>query len=220
MDALHLSISLGPLAVYLLVLAMVNLSRRPFVTTGARDAAALGVALAGFVAAGPMELFMPEAAARRFGGYVWLLLFGFYGLSLSLIVLLMRPRLVIYNVLPEQFRAILAQVVEELDADARWAGETLVLPNLGVSLHAEGGAMRNVQLVSNGPHQNFQGWWRLETALSRALRQAPGARNPYGISLLGFGLLMVATVTYWMVRDPGGVAQAIGEMLRLSNTPL
>ena len=58
-DALHLSIALGPLAVYLLLLGFVNLSTRPFVTTGARDVGALGLAIAGLIVAGPMELFLP-----------------------------------------------------------------------------------------------------------------------------------------------------------------
>ena len=89
-DALHVSIALGPLAVYLLLVGIINLSRRPFLTTGARDVAAIGVAISGFIAAGPMELFLPEAAADRFGPYVWLLLLAFYGLCLTLLVLMMR----------------------------------------------------------------------------------------------------------------------------------
>ncbi len=66
----------------------------------ARDVAALGMAIAGFIVAGPMELFLPAAATNRFGAYVWLLLLAFYGLCLTLVVLLMRPRLVIYNAQP------------------------------------------------------------------------------------------------------------------------
>ena len=59
-DPLHLSIALGPLATYLMVLGVVNLSIRPFVTTGSRDTAALGLAISGLAIAGPMELFLPE----------------------------------------------------------------------------------------------------------------------------------------------------------------
>ena len=66
-DPLHLAIALGPLAVYFLLVGMINLSSRPLVTTGARDAAALGVGLSGLVFAGPMELFLPEDAAIHFG---------------------------------------------------------------------------------------------------------------------------------------------------------
>ncbi|MGI8978754.1 MAG: hypothetical protein ACR2FY_05980 [Pirellulaceae bacterium] len=38
--------------------------------------------------------------------------------------------------------------------------------------------------------------------------------TPYGMSLIMFGLLMAASVIYWLSRDPQGVAQALNEMLR------
>ena len=44
MDPLHFCIAIAPLAVYLLLLGVMNLRGRPFVTTGARDAAALALA--------------------------------------------------------------------------------------------------------------------------------------------------------------------------------
>ena len=68
MDPLHLSIALSPLAVYFVLLGIINLSARPQLTTGARDTAALAVGLSGLVVVGPMELFLPERAAAQFGG--------------------------------------------------------------------------------------------------------------------------------------------------------
>lgn len=214
-DALHLSIALGPLAVYLLLLAFVNLSNRPFLTTGARDLAALGMAIAGFIVAGPMELFLPEAATNRFGGYVWVFLLAFYGLCLTLVVLLTRPRLIIYNTNPEQMRSILAEVVSHLDDEARWAGDSLVLPKLGVQLHIElFGAMRNVQLVSAGPKQSFAGWKRLEMALAQVLQETKSAPNPHGFGMLALGLLLIGVMMYSMLSDPGTVTQGLDQMLR------
>ena len=214
-DPLHLTIALGPLAVYLLLLGMLNLSRRPFLTTGARDTAALGLAISGFAVIGPMELFLPEAAAVLLGGYVWALLLGFYLLCLTLVVLLMRPRIIIYNVTVEQLRPTLAGVVVELDPDARWAGEALLLPRLSVQLHVEPFvAMRNVQLISSGPRQSCAGWRRLEIALAARLREKKCPLNPYGFSLLFFGLLMVGLIALCVVNDSDAVAQALREMLR------
>jgi hypothetical protein len=216
MDPLHLSIALGPLAVYLLLLGAINLSRRPFVTNGARDAAALGVGVSGLVVAGPMELFLPEATAFRLGAFVWVLLLAFYGLCLTLFVLLMRPRLVIYNIGRDQMRPMLAHLVSELDGEARWAGESLILPKLGVQLYVESFApLRIVQLVAAGSQQSYEGWRRLEQALSAELRQAAGARNPFGFSLVCFGVLLLAVVTICMVTDAETVAQSLREMLRL-----
>src|SRR5690606_15633681 len=126
MDPLHLTIALVPLAVYLLVLGIINLGRRPFLTTGGRDGMALALGLAGLVIAGPMELFLPEKAAQTFGPFVWLLMIGLYVLTCTLLVLMARPRLVIYNITPTELRPILEQVAKQLDAQASWADDTFV----------------------------------------------------------------------------------------------
>jgi uncharacterized protein YejL (UPF0352 family) len=214
-DPLHVCISMGPLSVYLLLLGGLNLSSRPFLTTGGRDTAALGLAVSGFLIAGPMELFLPETAALRFGGFVWLMMIAFYALSITLVILLQRPRLVIYNATRDQMRPILADLVGQLDQEARWAGECLVLPRLGIQLHLEAfPAMRNVQLVSSGSRQSFAGWRRLETALVDALRRVEGVPSPYGLSLIVFGLMAVGIVTFSVVSDSQAVAQSLREMLR------
>lgn len=215
MDPLHLCIALGPVAIYFLLLGSINLSRRPFVTSGSRDSAALGIAIGGFIVAGPMELFLPESAAVRMGFWVWPTCIAFYILCLSLAVLLMRPRIVIYNVTFEQLRPSLADIVLRLDSESRWAGDSLVMPNLGVQLTVESqGMMKNVQLAAAGTEQSFQGWRLLEAELSTVLRSAKGTRNPYGMSLIMFGLLLGASVIWWLSSDPQGVQQALNEMLR------
>ena len=57
MDPLHFCIAIAPLAVYMLLLGVMNLRGRPVVTTGARDAAALAIGLLGFVIADPWNCF-------------------------------------------------------------------------------------------------------------------------------------------------------------------
>lgn len=215
MDPLRLCIALSPLAAYVLLLGLINLSSRPLVTSGGRDLAALALGISGLVLVGPMALFLPEVAVERFGGYVWLLLLGLYALLVVLLMLILRPRLVLYNMTAEQLRPTLASVVSELDPDARWAGECLVFPRLGVQLYIEPFlAMRNVQLVSSGPHQSFAGWRRLERTLVKALKGTSSSPNPYGFSLVFFGLLMVALATFSVVSETEAVAQALAEMLR------
>src|SRR5687768_10079215 len=93
MDPLHVCIALGPVAMYLLMLGAINLSPRPFLTTGTRDAITLGIAIAGFAIAGPMELFLPVRAVGFWGPAItWGLMVGIYALGLLLIVFMLRPR--------------------------------------------------------------------------------------------------------------------------------
>src|SRR5262245_19135209 len=215
MDALHVAIALGPVATYLVVLGIVNLSSRPLVTTGARDAATLAIALAGFVVVGPMELFLVEEAAALYGAWVWSIMLVAYALVVLLVVLLLRPRIIIYNITLEQLRPVLAEVVGRLDAEARWAGESLVMPRLGVQLHVEAGPLlNNVQLVSSGSAQALAGWRHLETELAIALRRTRTAAHPLGVSLLGLGVLTAGAIAFVLVSNPGGVTQALNEMLR------
>ncbi len=215
MDPLHLCIAIGPLAVYLIVLGMINLSRRPTMTTGQRDVGALGIAILGFVAVGPMELFFPERAVEQFGEWVWAMLLALYILGLVLVVLLMRPRLVIYNTTTEQLRPVLTQVASRLDPEARWAGENLVLPQLGVNLHLEPfSILKNVQLVSSGPQQNFYGWRRLEQELGAAVHQSRGTVATFGMIFVLNGILMMSLVSFWLYRDGQAVMTALDEMLR------
>ena len=48
-NPIHFFFAFAPLAVYLSLLGMINLGKRPFITTGVRDAAALGIGVGGLV---------------------------------------------------------------------------------------------------------------------------------------------------------------------------
>jgi hypothetical protein len=213
MDPLRLCLALGPLAVYFLLLGAINLTRRPFLVSGGRDLAALALALAGLAVVGPFALFLPEESLVVFGGYVWLMVLALYALGMTMLILMLRPRLVIYNVTADALRPILADVVERLDREARWAGDSLVLPGLGVQLHLDSfAAMKNVSLKSTGSRQSFQGWKNLETALSSALEHEAVPRNRRGATLLMAGLAIAALLIAAIVRDPQSLSQTLAEL--------
>ena len=215
MDPLHFCIATVPLSVYLMLLGILNLMGRPFVTTGARDAAALGIGIAGLIIAGPMELFFPEGAASRFGGWVWILLISFYGLCVSLAVLMMRSRIVVYNISSDQLRPILVQVAMQIDPKSRWTGDSLIVPRLNVHLHMENiDWLKNVQLTSSGNQQSFEGWRELERELKLALRTIKVGPNLIGIGMLLVSGLMAVGTAVWMLADQQSVAQALNEILR------
>src|SRR3954462_2840465 len=68
-DPCRLAIALVPLAAYVLLLGLLNLRRRPFLTSGGCDVAALRMAMPGLVFVRLLELFRPEAATRSLGNY-------------------------------------------------------------------------------------------------------------------------------------------------------
>lgn len=216
MDRVHLAVAVTPLAIYLLRLGMLNLMRWPVVKSGAANIAFLGFAVSGFVVVGPMALFMPNAAAITFGPWVWLLMIIFYALCITLWVLLARPRLIVYNATIDLVRPVLAEVAARLDAEARWAGDSVVLPQANVQLHLEPyPPMRNVTLVAIGDRQSYTGWERLLRELRTALRATEVPRNPRGFSFLAIGLLMVSWPLYLTIRDGEAVAQTLRQMLRM-----
>ena len=116
-----------------------------------------------------MELFVPDSAALRFGPFVWVLMFGLYWLGVTFFVLVMRPRLVVYNLSPDAVRAVLKQLAPRLDGHARVAGDSFFLPQLGVQLHVESfSPMKSTTLVASGPRQNYAGWKPLSLRGGRA----------------------------------------------------
>lgn len=214
MDPLHFCVAIAPLAAYLCLLGLIHLSVHPFVTNGVRDTAALGVALLGFAVVGPMDLFMPQELVYRWGPYAWALLLIFYGLCLTLTVLMGRPRILIYNVTSDQLRPTLADVVSELDKGARWAGTSLALPDLGVQLHFESNdSMRIAQLSASGPKQNALGWRTLERELRKALAQTKSPPNPYGLALLSGAAMCVVAASIWLLADGENLSESLVELL-------
>lgn len=213
MDPFRLCLAFGPVAMYLLLLGAVNLSRRPLLVSGGRDVATLALAVSGLMIVGPMELFFPFAAAMRFGPHVWLLLLALYAMSVVLVLLLLRPRLVIYNITVDKLRPILADLVDRVDPGARWAGDSLVLPGLGIQLYVDHFmGLRCASLISAGRNQSQQGWRRLEALLGDALAREDVARNPRGLLLFSIGLAMIAGLVLAISRNPQAVAQSLLEI--------
>jgi hypothetical protein len=216
-DAFAACVAFEPVAVYLLLLGMLSLARRPFLVSGGRDAAVLGLALSGLLIIGPIALFFPDAMAARFGSYAWIPMLVVYCMGMVLVLLMLRPRLIIYNASADQLRPILADLVERLDRDARWAGDSLVLPGLGVQLHVDGAPLwRNVSLVAVGRRQNYVGWRRLELALRAALRRVEVARGYRGLVLALPAVLIIAWLAAAIAQDPQTVAQKLLDVLQLN----
>ena len=213
LDPFRLAIALVPVAAYVLLLGMVNARRRPFITSGGSDLTALGLALSGLMFIGPLELFRPAAATREMGNYIWVFLVLFYWLWLLLVVLLSRPRLVVYNISKEELHPVLAETASRLDPDARWSGNHLSLPGLGVQLHLDSlDLMRNVSLISSGSRQNIDGWRRLARELRRALAPVRVKSNPRAIGLLVVSLALLGLSVTQLLWHQKAMMQAMNEV--------
>lgn len=214
MDGVRICVALAPLALYLLWLAMLNLLRRPVLVNGVRDVGALGLGISGMMLVGPVELLHPQTAVNQLGLYIWVLSVGLYSLGLALVILLSRPRLVIYNLSIEELRPMLAAALEGLDPQQRWAGTCLSLPNLNVQLHLESnGLMRNVSLVANGDRQDPAGWRQLELALTRQLNTVRVRPNVWGPGLSLAALSIVAVIAWFAPLDRHLDIAALRDML-------
>jgi hypothetical protein len=212
-DPFRLCLALGPVAIYLLLLGIINLTRRPVMVPGGRDAAALALAVSGMLIVGPFDLFLPQASVLRYGPFVWVMILAFYALCVAMGILMLHPRLVIYNISADKLRPILADVVSRLDNDARWAGDSLVLPNLGVQLSVDYFRfMRNISLKSIGGNQDLHGWRRLEQRLAAALSREHVSRNPAGLGVFLAGSLILGVLAAVIARDPQVINQSISDL--------
>ena len=174
----------------------------------------MGLALVGLVIVGPMQLFMPQEAAGRFGHFVWLLLAGFYALSLTLVIMLSRPRLVVYNISAEQLRPRLEAAVRRIDPDAVWAGPAVNLPLARIQFQVENFVpFANLSLVATGDDQSLGGWRRLEGALRQELGETSIVSHAHGIWLTLAGLLILMALAFWVADDPQTIAQGFNRML-------
>lgn len=216
MDPLRSALALAPLGAYFLALALRYLSRRPSVVSGGRDLAALALGLSGLLLIGPVELLLPDEAQARFGAWVWPMLGALYVLIWLLVLLLQFPRLVIYNASQQQVRHWLTVAVRELDAQASFAGNSVLLPGLGIECRVEGGAgASNAALVCTAFPASLQGWQLFEQAIRAQAAAHAGRPHPFGWSLLFGGLLLMSTAFLRLAANPVRAHEAFAELFRL-----
>ncbi len=216
MDSLHLAIALTPLAIYLLVIGVLNTRPRPTVMAGHRDAALLAAGISGFYVAGPLELFLPEAAAYRFGPVAWLLMLAMFVLVSALVILTRRPRIVIYQTTKTQVQQALTAVVNKLDLEVVTTGGNLLIPRMGVQLHLDDESpLNHVQLVSIGGEQDLANWQRLQAGLADELKGVRTTPAGLGRTFVALAATLIAALVFAFARDNQAMAHALREMLRL-----
>lgn len=198
------AIAIVPVAMYLLMIGMFRVRRRPLVTTGWRDAAALGIAIIGLVVVGPMQLFFPVYAAARFAGWVWIMLLALYVLSLLLVVLSCRPRLIVYGQGQEAFFQSLLLAASRVDPGAQWHGQVLSLPTVGLQLAYEPSGARGVQhAVSVNNFDRIDHWMQLERELVKVCADTHATEQGWaGRMLMAIGAVMITISVSMIAQQP------------------
>ena len=104
----------------------------------------------------------------------------------------------IYNVTIEQLRPVMAEVVGRLDASARWAGESAVMPARGLQVLMDGrGLARCVSVVAVGTRASPEAWSEFSRQLRRGARGLRVRRNPWGAAFAAAGACCLAGGLAW-----------------------
>ncbi len=203
-----------PLAIYFLWIGCLQLRTGATVLSGFADTLCLGLGLSGLILVGPCELFLPEAAANRFGWFARVLVVVLYALTLVLVALVRRPRIVIYNVTRRQWQPALAEVLSSADAEAIQFGRSASLPTLGVDfsidVHDDN---RTVQVSAISREIDIRHWRRIRLSLRESLHAIPGSANPRAAGLVFAGIAALAVVTYIGVTDWPTLARGLQQWL-------
>ena len=211
-----LLLGLLPLVGYLLVLGAVRFSGRALVTTGARDLAALGIAICGLVAIGPAELFFPATAATVFGSIVWLALIAFYGLTLSLVCLTTTPKLVVYGRTAQETFPGLLRAAERMDAASTGDPKSMQiqLPTLGIQLRIDSiGAVDHCRVLSFQPIGSMKFWSTLLGNLRGELSESAKPAMRRGIGMLVLAVLMGVVLCWHSLGNQTQLVEGFREWL-------
>ena len=206
MSTLNFVVASFPLALYFLTLAILHSGKRPFVVGGKRDFFALALATSGLILIGPGQFAPTLNAVYVWRSSVWLWAGALY-LCLALFVALkLRPRLVVYNSVLDSFRKMITSAALTLDDEARWSGDAMNLPGLGVQFYVEETrAFRVVSIVGIGRDFSSVGWKRFASTLNLEIKRQDPARTALAtrflFGLLGFAFLAADSACFIMRFD-------------------
>lgn len=195
--AFPIVVALLPLATYLILLGGMRLLLRPVITTGARDLAAVGVAVSGFVVIGPLQLFFPSDAAAQLGWLVWLILGMLYVLCVGLVVLALRPSIIVYGMRLKDALPLVLQAAKTIDDQASLdeASGQINLDAKGVHLRVDPVGITDAVQIESFERNLHPRFWRM--LLSQLRLQGRSVRCSFsvgGLTMLLAGLMMLLLI--------------------------
>lgn len=203
-DALRIGTVVLPVAVYFLLLGLLNSRRRPQLLSARQDAALLTVALL------PL-LFAPLTALL--GGTGWVL-----GACLAIAAATVaclaphRDAWVLYNLSADQARDLCHQSLLALDIRTQSTPEGLRSEDDRLRLDLSGfWLLRNVSLRMNGANRQLAE--RFEEELTRRLRRIDTDPHPMAVSLLLVSTVMIVGPLALVVDRVPEIVRLLGDLL-------
>jgi hypothetical protein len=210
-------VALFPLALYLLAVGVVNSQRRPVLTTGTWDQAALAFGLSGLVLVGPLQLILKSLKWMLVAPSAPILLVGIFISGAAVLILSQPRRLVIYNFDARQMREDLIGMLRSIDPEAVLAGSRMMLPRLGLEIQIEAfPALRNVSLIAGSELVNEPNWRLLKQRLRDQLAEVEVAPGLVGQGFVAASGVFLFAPLWFVVRDPAGIAQAFLRILQFN----
>jgi len=205
-----------PISVYCLTLGMLHRSKHPFVVSGGRDMALLGLAMLGVVLVGPGQLFFPIAAFNLLGPAVWILMTLLYFFIVLFVILNSRPRLVVYGLAPDLLSQYVKQSLDCIEVESTWMGLTFTAPELAIDGTIEpAGNGQLSQIIAARSSQDVLGWMKLERVLAKQLKTIEIAPRSAGGLWLAIGLGVLLVLGIQIFGNPTAVADGMRDLLRL-----
>ena len=192
MNVLSIPFALGPLAIYLVAIGLINVLPKPRLCSGTLDFAALCLGISGLVIVGPIQILLPHTAMLRFGDNAWSPMLFLYLFSATWLLIIRRPRLVIYNIRTgDGFCDLIEKTLRRNHWTSQGAGNILQIEELGIQFEILSiSAMRNVTLRATRAEQSPTGWHLLRKELSTELQTVRGGFSLVGGLMVMVGLLM------------------------------
>jgi uncharacterized membrane protein len=206
MKPFPLLIAMLPLATYLLMLGLIRCQRRPLVTTNLRDAAALSIAVSGLVMVGPIHLFFPSAAAAELGWLVWVVLAVFYSLCVTLLLLSLRPKIIIYGMNESRLLQHLQHVASVMQTECEFDPQLHCVrwrqPNLLLRIEHQGVAnVVAIEGLHHGGHSQFNNQLLLQLREQVRTERSPLTLGTVLMVVTGFSMVGYAAYLFLFANE-------------------
>lgn len=202
LDLIRLSIAILPLAAYFQVLGLIRLRSRPTLLNGATDFFLLAMAMMGFIAIGPIELFFPRAAYAILGPWVWGVLIALYFFVSMLIALNSKLKLIAYGLDPESLKKTIQDGLSLGQIEAHWGNDILEIPSLGLRASIEkAGVGKTASLEAIGRSQNPMGWYTIEKLIAKSLKPNTTTQTAEAFGWIALSLVLFGTSATMIAQD-------------------